>query len=87
MAFFTALPVAVTFKSDKLVVSNFFRQKRNENDPKLIFVVQSLSVKYYCKAILLSLGVKVNYIGNKPTLDSPHVFVVSFLKRDKYLSY
>ncbi|KAG1579450.1 hypothetical protein G6F48_011150 [Rhizopus delemar] len=63
VAFFTALPVAVTFKSDKLV---------------------SLSVKYYCKAILLSLGVKVNYIGNKPTLDSPHVFVAN---HTSYLDY
>ncbi|ORE20547.1 acyltransferase-domain-containing protein [Rhizopus microsporus] len=62
-AFFTALPIAVTLKSDRLV---------------------SMSVKYYCKGILFSLGVKVNYIGNKPTLNKPHVFVAN---HTSYLDY
>ncbi|CAO3685838.1 unnamed protein product [Rhizopus stolonifer] len=44
----------------------------------------SLSVKYYCKAILFSLGVKVNYIGKKPLLDTPHIFVAN---HTSYLDY
>ncbi|KAI9271329.1 hypothetical protein BY458DRAFT_509689 [Sporodiniella umbellata] len=44
----------------------------------------SLSVKCYCKAILYSLGVKVDYIGSKPVLDTPHIFVAN---HTSYLDY
>ncbi|KAI8061916.1 hypothetical protein BDF21DRAFT_132235 [Thamnidium elegans] len=44
----------------------------------------SLAVKYYCKGILFSLGVKVNYIGKKPELNEPHVFVAN---HTSYLDY
>ncbi|CAO3632007.1 unnamed protein product [Mucor hiemalis] len=44
----------------------------------------SLAVKYYCKGILFSLGVKVNYVGEKPVLNEPHVFVAN---HTSYLDY
>ncbi|KAG2204801.1 hypothetical protein INT47_004076 [Mucor saturninus] len=44
----------------------------------------SLAVKYYCKGILFSLGVKVNYIGQKPEINEPHVFVAN---HTSYLDY
>ncbi|KAL9539589.1 hypothetical protein MBANPS3_010174 [Mucor bainieri] len=46
--------------------------------------IVSLCVKYYCKGILFSLGVKVNYIGEKPQLNEPHVFVAN---HTSYLDY
>ncbi|KAI8370145.1 hypothetical protein EDC96DRAFT_503213 [Choanephora cucurbitarum] len=46
--------------------------------------IVSFSVKYYCKGILFSLGVKVNYIGEKPNLKEPHVFVAN---HTSYLDY
>ncbi|KAI7899350.1 uncharacterized protein BX663DRAFT_478561 [Cokeromyces recurvatus] len=44
----------------------------------------SLCVKYYCKGILFSLGVKVDYIGKKAELKEPHVFVAN---HTSYLDY
>ncbi|KAI8067703.1 uncharacterized protein B0P05DRAFT_475408 [Gilbertella persicaria] len=46
--------------------------------------IVSFCVKYYCKGILFSLGVKVNYIGQKPRLNEPHVFVAN---HTSYLDY
>ncbi|CEP11076.1 hypothetical protein [Parasitella parasitica] len=46
--------------------------------------IVSFCVKYYCKGILFSLGVKANYIGEKPQLNEPHVFVAN---HTSYLDY
>ncbi|KAL0090135.1 hypothetical protein J3Q64DRAFT_1728436 [Phycomyces blakesleeanus] len=40
------------------------------------YMVSTL-VKYYCKAILVSLGTVVEYNGEKPHLTEPHVFVAN----------
>ncbi|KAI8334757.1 hypothetical protein BC941DRAFT_515501 [Chlamydoabsidia padenii] len=44
----------------------------------------STLVKYYCKGILFSLGVYSEYIGTKPNLKEPHVFVAN---HTSYLDY
>ncbi|KAI9488819.1 hypothetical protein BDB00DRAFT_846286 [Zychaea mexicana] len=44
----------------------------------------STLVKYYCKGILFSLGTIPRYLGNKPCLSEPHVFVAN---HTSYLDY
>ncbi|KAI8140493.1 hypothetical protein BJV82DRAFT_622812 [Fennellomyces sp. T-0311] len=44
----------------------------------------STLVKYYCKGILFSLGTNPRYLGNKPCLSEPHVFVAN---HTSYLDY
>ncbi|KAG1084783.1 hypothetical protein G6F42_021644 [Rhizopus arrhizus] len=46
--------------------------------------LKSSNIVYYCKGILFSLGGKVNYIGEKPQLNEPHVFVAN---HTSYLDY
>ncbi|KAI8988869.1 hypothetical protein BDB01DRAFT_783416 [Pilobolus umbonatus] len=44
----------------------------------------STLVKFYCKGFMVSFGVKINYIGEKPELNEPHVFVSN---HTSYLDY
>ncbi|KAI8977574.1 hypothetical protein BDF20DRAFT_913890 [Mycotypha africana] len=47
--------------------------------------IVSLCVKLYCKGFLLSLGARVKYIGKKPKLHEPHVFVANHTSYVDYI--